>query len=401
MSGKHSQSVLISHHQSINSSRSSLQRDMSQPRAFKGDHNLMENHYQSTKSFDAKSAGVYTTRRSCTPNFGFEQSGKITTRQGLEKELDLLSSSRKGTRNMSGIFGVSESNSEVQTFGKKPKVPKLPLDSLLEEDSEQASLNLSAIGAEISIKNINPHNQNQDDSFMLLKMLEQEAYDENNTLNLSPVINHKTYSRLDESSIVGPQCKILIEKPYFDNKENVHNVQSTEIKLMLKKQSQKYDKALIVLQAQFVSYKDFAEKQIFMLTQELASIKSEISSLNRFKDRAIEIYRSQIDSLKSSYADKFNDYLQEIEQKILESDLHRNSSQAKIDELQKEYNQKIQTNEQSIFNLKKQNEDLKEQIGKPGEDKDYEELIRENKKLREELTILWKDYGRSRLRIQV
>ncbi|CAG9310058.1 unnamed protein product [Blepharisma stoltei] len=411
MSGIHSKSVMLTQNQSINTSKlSSQHRDLSQPRAYRCDHNILENSIQSVKSFDSKQP-VSTSRRSCTPNFGIEQSERYTSRQALNHQFEPLSSSRQATRNMSGLLGYPESNEELQTFGnsKKPRIPKLPLDSLLEEDSEQASLNLSAIGCEISSKNQQPVTiAGEDESFQLIKMLEQEAEKEweNNTLQLSPVANQKTYSRLDESSIIGPQCKVLIDKPLqcsTENKENniPRNINS-EVKALLRKQAQKYDKALIILQTQFISYKENAEKQIFMLQQEMASLKTQVNPMENFKEKLIDVFKTQLNTVKNAYAEKFENCMKDVEAKLVEGEQHKKYSQKKMEELRKEYDLKLQINEQSIFTLKKQNEDLKDQLGKiGGGEKDYEELLNENKKLREELTGLWKDYGRRRLKYQV
>lgn len=152
--------------------------------------------------------------------------------------------------------------------------------------------------------------------------------------------NWQTYSRLDESSIVGLSTNVLIE----DNK----NLEHTDLGKLLKEQRKKYDQALLPLINTYNSYKTHTEKKISQLKQEISDAKyTQETELEKFKIEIVRALRSEIAQVKAELKGK-------------------NSTQNKVN--------------QSLV---------------------YADLVRENKQLRERLTALWRDYGRNKLNIDV
>ena len=63
-------------------------------------------------------------------------------------------------------------------------------------------------------------------------------------------IRQKTYSKLDESSIVGENCKVILKNPV------------NEATPLMKKQQKKYYKAFMIMQALFISAKESTERKV-------------------------------------------------------------------------------------------------------------------------------------------
>jgi hypothetical protein len=246
------------------------------------------------------------------------------------------------------------------TFGneKKLMIPKLPLDTLLEEDS--VSLNLSTIVMENS-DNLGKKQKNEGNE--LIQLLEgPEDWDASQ--------KKKKYACLDDSSIVDSQCKVLISNK---NVQNLHIPKEN-----LKKQTQKYDKALILLQAHFQTYKEHAEKQIIGLTQELAEAKAVLKTQVIERDAVVSVFKQQIKSFKSELEAQFRSHLRTLEQKLSEKEQsRRESTDERIQQLRKDFEKKASDSNRE--------ERLR------SNSKGYIVLVEENKRLREDLTNLWKD----------
>lgn len=243
------------------------------------------------------------------------------------------------------------------TFGNEKKlfIPKLPLDTLLEEDS--VSLNLSTICMEtpdnFKAKILNEGNE-------LLELL--EGPEENEYFK-------RKYSCLDESSIVD-SYKVLA-----NNKNLVNLPIGNEF---CRKQSQKYDKALIILQAHFQTYKEHAEKQIFSLSQELAEAKAVLKYQNQDRENLVFGLKNKLKEAKHELEGQINSHLIDLERKLSEKEqTKRENTDERIQQLKKDFE-------------KKAGDSTREEKSKI-HSKGYVFLVEENRKLREDLTNLWKD----------
>lgn len=395
MSSSHSRSVLIPSNRFIDISSAEKENfrhhmqnkpvnELSLDSIIQRHHNVPEKQENTDRSTH-NSARHYTL----TPNFG-----------GVERpEKQLSRSSSQHSSRVTNNYATDYERSRVLSKPSRNGIPKLPLDSLLEEDSE---LNLSSIGQDAFeknnaqkeqdtciLQNYMPGNESQD----LINLLDVKEY-ESNTLQLSPVGNPKMYSRLDESSIVDPLCHVLVDStPQFYNK---NPAQTPEIKSILEKHSQKYDKALIILHAHFNSYKEQSEKQIQNLTQEIISAKNSLKGAAAFKQKLAGMFKDEMSSMKIELEGHYKDSLLKLETKVSENP--KDNTSQRLKQLRKEYDKKLIENDSYIASLKKYNDDLKTQANST---RGYRDLIRENKKLREEISILWKDGPKARSRSHV
>ena len=146
----------------------------------------------------------------------------------------------------------------------------------------------------------------------------------------------------------------------------------------LKKQSQKYDKALILLQAHFQNYKEQAEKQIFSLTQELADAKAILKSQMYDRDSLVSVFKSKLKEAKYELEMQFRSHLSALERKLTEKEQNkRETTDERIQQLRKDFERKAGDSARDERNR--------------SNSKGYIVLIEENRKLREDLTNLWKD----------
>lgn len=248
------------------------------------------------------------------------------------------------------------------TFGndKKLFIPKLPLDTLLEEDS--VSLNLSTICMETPENIKKSANEGND----LLKLLEcPEEWEQSSSQN-----RKKKYSCLDESSVVESHCRVLI------NNKNAGNVPA--VNEMLRKQAQKYDKALILLQAHFMTFKEQADKQIMNLTQELAEAKAILKEQYQERDYVVGFFKERLRDAKKDLENQFRGHLNALEKKLNDREkFKRESNNERIQKLRKDFE-------------KKASDSAREERSRSNS-KGYSFLVEENKKLRDDLSNLWKD----------
>ena len=194
----------------------------------------------------------------------------------------------------------------------------------------------------------------------------------------------KKYSCLDESSIVDSHCKVLVTN------KNLQNIQNSQIPNkandLLKKQSQKYDKALILLQAHFHTYKEHSEKQISSLTQELAEAKAMLKCQMQDRDGLVSMFKSKLKDAKNELEIQFKNHLNILEKKLSEKEQNkRETTDERIQKLRKDFERKAgdsARDERSRSNSK-----------------GYVVLVEENRKLREDLTNLWKDTDKISLKL--
>lgn len=259
------------------------------------------------------------------------------------------------------------------TFGNERKlfIPKLPLDTLLEEDSVSLNLSTICMDAPEVVKN-KPANEGNE----LLELLEGPEEWENESVSSKP----KKFSCLDESSIVDPRRKVLVNNKNLQNIQNSRGeyVKNTMPEVILKKQSQKYDKALILLQAHFRNYKDQAEKQIFSLTQDLAEAKATLKSQMQDRDYMVNVFKNKLKDTKSDLEMQFKTHLKALERKLSEKEQYkRETTDERIQQLRKDFERKAG--------------DSARDDRSRSNSKGYIVLVEENRKLREDLTNLWRD----------
>ena len=143
----------------------------------------------------------------------------------------------------------------------------------------------------------------------------------------------KTYSKLDESSIVGENCKVFVEE-----------VDKTTTE-MIKKQQKKYYKAFVVLQAHFLSAKESADRKIQLLNSQIKEANSMIQEHKDFvmrleagveqriesiKEEALQKFKLEASKLMERYQNRENDLKKVTKNKILKmrKEIDDNSEQA-------------------------------------------------------------------------
>jgi len=278
--------------------------------------------------------------------------------------------------------GLDTSAHKQETFrtqepkkATKLKIPKLPLDSLLEEDSEGPSLNLSAICIDNTSGKKKSYESPKDESQELMMLLSHPQ--------------HKPYSRLDESSVIDPLSHILVENQA--NKENT-TPSSNQLKTILKKQSQRFDKALLVLQANFNSYKEQSQSQISQLQNQVSSLKALVNSYSDNTQKMHSHLSAQIADAKDQAEEKLAKQQEELELKLQEqAKSNHNFTKQQLAQFQQEYEERSNRS-RSVMQPRKPEQRQPSRA--------YQDLVKENRRLREELTFLWKDYGRNKLGLQ-
>ena len=309
-----------------------------------------------------KSSLVSPAQGRFTPDFRSDamRSKSFDKQQEQSTSRRILNTPNFSKREQQRIEDFSE---QQTTFGNEKKllIPKLPLDTLLEEDS--VSLNLSTICLETPA-NIKKPQKNENNE--LLQLLEsQEDWDQSTSQ-----VRKKTISCLDESSIVDSNCKVLIQ--------NKNAVNITPVNEILKKQAQKYDKALILLQASFVTYKEQADKQIMSLTQDLAEAKALIKEQVNEREYLLAGFKEKLKSAKKDLESQFRTHLNALERRLSEKEkFKKENNQERIQQLRKDFE-------------KKASDSAREERSRSNS-KGYSFLIEENKKLRADLGNLWKD----------
>lgn len=179
----------------------------------------------------------------------------------------------------------------------------------------QESFSISEIYREVLKDGLDPGSRdNETNEFF--KLLED---------NTGMVSKQKIYSKLDESSIVGENCKVLVDE-----------VDPVTIEL-LKKQQRKYSKAFLVLQAHFVSAKEGSERKIGMLNNQIRETYALIKENKEFANRLEAGVEQKIESIKEEVMQKFRIEAENVIQKYQnrENDL-RKLTKNKIVNIRKE-----------------------------------------------------------------
>ena len=104
---------------------------------------------------------------------------------------------------------------------------------------------------------------------------------------------HKTYSKLDESSVVGENCQVILQEP-----EDL-------LGPLLKKQQRKYYKAFMVLQAMFVTSKDTTDRKIQSLNLQISEVVQLIDEGKDFKNKLEDAVNSKLRVIKEEMLGKF------------------------------------------------------------------------------------------------
>lgn len=143
----------------------------------------------------------------------------------------------------------------------------------------------------------------------------------------------KAYSKLDESSIVGENCKVFIEEVDQTTTETI------------KKQQKKYYKAFVVLQAHFLSAKESADRKIQLLNSQIKEANSMIQEHKDFvmkleagveqrmesiKEEALQKFKLEAAKLMEKFQNRENDLKKITKNKILKmrKEIDDNSEQA-------------------------------------------------------------------------
>ncbi|OMJ84831.1 hypothetical protein SteCoe_13955 [Stentor coeruleus] len=268
-------------------------------------------------------------------------------------------------------FSQEEYFDKQTTFGqdKKLQIPKLPLDTLLEEDS--VSLNLSTICMETPENAVKKTTNEGNDFFKLLECPEEWEESDRN--------QNKKISCLDESSIVNRHFKALAQN------NNVANV--PPVNEILRKQTQRYDKALILLQAHFQTYKEHADKQIMSLTQELAETKAVFKCQMQERDKIAGYFKRKLKNAKAELENQYISYLETLEKKLIENEQSKiENNDKRIQQLRKDFERKAS--------------DSAREERTRSSSRGFNVLVEENKRLREDLTNLWKDTDKINQKLQ-
>ena len=138
-------------------------------------------------------------------------------------------------------------------------------------------------------------------------------------------IRQKTYSKLDESSIVGENCKVILKNPV------------NEATPLMKKQQKKYYKAFMIMQALFISAKESTERKVSSLNTQIAEVNQMIKENKEFKNRLETAIYSKMEVLKEELMQKFAQDANKLIEKYQNRDTaHKAQTKNKIISLRKE-----------------------------------------------------------------
>lgn len=220
----------------------------------------------------------------------------------------------------------------------------------------QDSFSISAIYKEVEPTKENIlaelYDQSKDkENSEFLKLLE-----ENTCVNSK----QKAYSKLDESSIVGENCKIVIDP-------------NLEYIPLLKKQQKKYYKAFMILQALLISAKESTERKIDSMNCQISEVNSLIKQNLEFKNKIEAAVNSKLDIMREELLQKFElDANKLFEKYQVREDAHKNQTKDKIMLLRKE----LSDNEKAFRSL----EDSRA--------KNSEDLLRKNCEMRLKIALM-------------
>jgi hypothetical protein len=199
---------------------------------------------------------------------------------------------------------------------------------------------------------------------------EEETNDFFKLLEDNTGIRHKTHSKLDESSVVGENCKVLIK-----------DIEKNDAEL-IKKQQKKYCKAFVVLQAHFVSAKEASDRKINMLNVQIQEANAMIREHKEFVNRLEAGVEQKIESIKEDALKKFKIEADKLMQKFQ----HRDNDLKKI-------------TKNKIIRMRKEIDEHSEQAFRSFDSsraKNSEDLLRKNCEMRLKLAFLQGDSQNSR-----
>ncbi|OMJ85573.1 hypothetical protein SteCoe_13048 [Stentor coeruleus] len=152
----------------------------------------------------------------------------------------------------------------------------------------QESFSISEIYKEIGV-----HKENMLESLEEISQENLEASDMLSIIEDNIGIRQKTISKLDESSIVGENCRVILKEP----EKNVME--------LMKKQQKKYYKAFMIMQAHFVSTKESSERKIQNLINQISEVNELIRENQEFSYRLEASVSSRIECIKNELMEKF------------------------------------------------------------------------------------------------
>lgn len=246
----------------------------------------------------------------------------------------------------------------------KPLVPSLPLDQVRGEDQRPPPSGLSSIN--YSIDSAGKRHA---------IYVEETSKGEDNSLLLSPVPPQKTYSRLDESSIVDPTANIIIEDG---------------LETSLKRELMKLQQALA----------DEKETHTALLAQHarqyegrLASLQTAVSQQQAKWDSDVRTLREEMGRLRGDQQPKgalkenlTAEYRQALQSKEAQ---HEEQTRQRLQTIRKEYEVRLRQQQEQLSHVQQHNSFLQEQLApsrlSDTEQKALRALLEENESLRTEL----------------
>lgn len=249
----------------------------------------------------------------------------------------------------------------------KPVIPSLPLDHMRCDDQRLPPSGLSSINYSIDSVGKRQH----------AVYVEEISKGEDNSLLLSPVPPQKTYSRLDESSIVDPTTtNIIIEDSGRDGvlKREIVKLQQALIEekdahnALLTQQNHLYESRLTSIQTALNQQMTKWDSDVRSLREELSRLKHETPSNSNIKENLTAEYRQALQSKEVQHEEKTRQRLQGI---------------------RKEYEARLRQQQEQLSHVQQHNAYLKDQLApsrlSDTEQKALRALLEENEALRSEL----------------
>jgi hypothetical protein len=199
-------------------------------------------------------------------------------------------------------------------------------------------------------------------------------------------MQQKAFSRLDDSSMVDPHSKILVDSK-TSNKENRHSIRRRDTDQLLK-QCDVEAKLLDLRNADKAKYADLKAK-VKRVANEVKTLKTASAVPGQLKSQLQETVSEALANFKLSFIQDKKAELVELVTREIAKHIGSGDSQ-KSSKLKQEYEEKVRINQDYIDRLKRQNHTLKSQVEErrePSLDK-YRALVSENLRLKEELTSL-------------
>ena len=197
---------------------------------------------------------------------------------------------------ISGI-NTSKLHKRLENYGKS-NISNL-LSSRLELSSSRISDDLIKVQESFSISEIYKEVESNKEN-LLAELYEQsiEKHENSDFLkfleeNTAVSNRHKTYSKLDESSVVGENCQVIVNTPEIDSMP------------LYKRQQKKYYKAFMVMQALFVSTKEATERKIKSLYGQIDEVNQLIKENREFGNKLEEAVILKLDVIKEEMMQKF------------------------------------------------------------------------------------------------